>query len=95
MKRTTGRAVFTATQEIQLDPKEHNGNTSIKEGLWHTENTLRLDDASGSAKGLRASWKTACSGGACAADSAWSGSCRSAPRTASLVVRKAWPSGRR
>lgn len=73
-KRTTGRAVFTATQEIQLDPKEHNGKTSIKEGLWHTENTLRLDAASGSARGLRASWKTACAGGACAADKAWSGS---------------------
>ncbi|HEY9371188.1 NucA/NucB deoxyribonuclease domain-containing protein [Streptomyces sp.] len=64
-RKTIGGATFTARQEIILQPKS---------GSWKTDVSLKLDSAWGAAKGLRASWQTACSpAAACGAGTAWSG----------------------
>ncbi|MDQ8705448.1 hypothetical protein RCO28_23550 [Streptomyces sp. LHD-70] len=84
-KRPTGRAAFTATQQIKL---------SHETGRVSTSNTLQLTSARGTAKGLTAAWGTSCSGGACRADSAWPGPRPMRPgRVQSGTTDHAWTAG--
>ncbi|MET8680798.1 hypothetical protein ABZW18_25260 [Streptomyces sp. NPDC004647] len=62
--KVVGDADFTAIQDIKL---------GAKDDQWHSEVSLRLDSATGHARGLKAVWKTRCkTASACGSDDAWS-----------------------